>query len=474
MPRDRADVRLDVSAGAPVESPVAVAGSDGGGRAVAIVGDLSGRDARPPDPDDIPLAERRPIPIDRDVLNDVLAALAPRAVVDIGVAGAAPFELTFRSLDDFHPDQLLDRVPLLAALDGRAPAPEQPRDAPAAEAPPAGGLLDRILDATPDTRVAAAAAGDDLSAFIARVVARHVVHEPGAAERAAARERDEVRTRVLRMVLRAEGVRRLESVWRALDVLVRRVETGADLRLYALDVSRTELLDDLAANPRPEDSAVVHVLGRATATLPSDVRWGMFVGLYTCGLADADLALLGRLGEVGRRSGAGWLAEARPWGDRWPDLDERDEWEWTAGAAWSEARRGPAAGWVGLALPGFLLRPPYGAAGEPCERFAFEELADPADGGAYLWGPAALACAAAVLGEGPRRGPVQLDGLPVHAVGDTFQGCVEVSFTEEQAARLLDAGLVPIVSPRGSDQLLVRGLRAIGEPPGAVPGWGSR
>ena len=142
--------------------------------------------------------------------------------------------------------------------------------------------------------------------------------------------------------------------------------------------------------------------------------------------------------------------------------------------AWRDARRSSDAAWVGLALPGFLLRPPYGAAAEPCERFAFEELADPADGGAYLWGPPALACAAAVLGEGPRRGPVQLDGLPVHAVGDAFQGCVEVSFTEEQAARLLDAGLVPIVSPRGSDRLLVHGLRGIAEPPGPLPGWGSR
>jgi type VI secretion system protein ImpC len=473
MPRDRADVRLDVSAGAPVEARVTAAGSDGGGRAVAIVGDLSGRDARPPDPDDIPLAERRPIPIDRDVLSDVLAALAPRAVVDLGVAGAAPFELTFGSLDDFHPDHLLDRVPLLAALDGRAPAPEQPRDAPATEAPPPGGLLDRILDATPDTR-AAAAAGDDLAAFIARVVARHVVHEPGAAERAAAKERDEVRTRVLRAVLRAEGVRRLESVWRALDVLVRRVETGADLRLYVLDASRGDLMADLASSPRVEESGLGRVLGRAAKEFPSGMSWGMFVGLYAFGLEDADLDLTARLGSLGRRFGAGWLAGARPWGDRWPDLDERNEWEWMSGAAWGKARRGPDAGWVGLALPGFLLRPPYGAAAEPCERFAFEELADPGDRGAYLWGHPALACAAAVLEGGSRRGPVQLDGLPVHAVGDAFQGCVEVSFTEAQAANLLDAGLVPVVSPRGSDRLLVHGLRGISEAPGTLPGWGSR
>jgi type VI secretion system protein ImpC len=127
---------------------------------------------------------------------------------------------------------------------------------------------------------------------------------------------------------------------------------------------------------------------------------------------------------------------------------------------------------VGLALPGFLLRPPYGAAGEPCERFAFEELADAGDSGAYLWGHPAIACAAAVLEDGSRRGPVQLDGLPVHAAGDVFQGCVEVAFSESQAARLLDAGLVPLVSPRGSDRLLVHGLRGVAEPPGTLPGWG--
>ena len=477
MRRERADVRLDVTPGGPEESRAPGAEAIGeAGRAIAIVGDLSGRDHRPLDPDDVPLATRGPIPLDRDTLDAALAALAPRAVVDLGVAGAEPFELRFRSLDDFHPDRLLDRVPLLAALDERAPAPPAERVPADASVPSPAGLLDRILDATPDTRAVPGGSGDDLAAFVARIVARHVVPEPGAEERAAGERRNELRTRVMRAVLRTEGVRRLEAVWRALDVLVRRVETGAALRLYAFDVSRRDLTADLEASPPIEESPLARAAARATTELPRGMRWGAFVGLYGFRPEGTDLALLRRLAAVGRRVGAGWLAGAEPWGGRWPDPAEAGEWEWAAGPGWSRARREPDAGWIGLALPGFLLRPPYGAETEPCDRFPFEELADARDSGAYLWGHPAVACAAAILGGDPRPGPMELDGLPVHVVrdasGSVLQGCVEAAFTEDQAARLLDAGLIPLVSPRGTDRLEVRALRAIGEPPGTLPGWG--
>ena len=56
-------------------------------------------------------------------------------------------------------------------------------------------------------------------------------------------------------------------------------------------------------------------------------------------------------------------------------------------------RAQPDAAWLGLALPRFLLRLPYGKKTDRCERFDFEELPDDPLHEHYLWGSPALACA---------------------------------------------------------------------------------
>src|SRR6185369_10696905 len=77
--------------------------------------------------------------------------------------------------------------------------------------------------------------------------------------------------------------------------------------------------------------------------------------------------------------------------------------------------------WVGLAMPRFLLRLPYGAKTDATERFAFEEMPDPPVHQLYLWGNPAIVCTL-LLGEAfsrsgwdMRPGEVsQVDGLPAH------------------------------------------------------------
>ena len=44
--------------------------------------------------------------------------------------------------------------------------------------------------------------------------------------------------------------------------------------------------------------------------------------------------------------------------------------------AWRALRRLPEAGWIGLILPRFLLRLPYGKETASTERFDFEEMPD--------------------------------------------------------------------------------------------------
>ena len=88
---------------------------------VGVLADLSGKPDEP-----LPkLKDRKFVEIDRDNFNNVLAAMKPRAAfrVDNKLTGddsKLAVELRFKSLDDFHPEQVAQQVdPLRKLVDAR-------------------------------------------------------------------------------------------------------------------------------------------------------------------------------------------------------------------------------------------------------------------------------------------------------------------------------------------------------------------
>jgi type VI secretion system protein ImpC len=134
--------------------------------------------------------------------------------------------------------------------------------------------------------------------------------------------------------------------------------------------------------------------------------------------------------------------------------------------AFSELRRAADARWIGLALPRFLLRLPYGRDTHPLESFDFEEMPDGMEHERYLWGHPAAACAY-LLGEtfsrhgwAMRPGEFNtIEDLPLHvyqADGESeLKPCAEVLLTDEAAALLLERGFMPLVSIKGTDQVRI-------------------
>ena len=91
-----------------------------------------------------------------------------------------------------------------------------------------------------------------------------------------------------------------------------------------------------------------------------------------------------------------------------------------ADEGWSDLRHSGEAPYLGLALPRFLLRGPYGTESRPIETFAFEEFPGPPPHEAYLWANPAFAVAvllgAAFDSDGhfdPRRLSPDLTDLPL-------------------------------------------------------------
>jgi type VI secretion system protein ImpC len=132
------------------------------------------------------------------------------------------------------------------------------------------------------------------------------------------------------------------------------------------------------------------------------------------------------------------------------------------GRHWEELRAIPEASYLGLAVPRFLLRLPYGARTSPADAFPLEEMPPGAPLHAhFLWGNPALACLALLTaGEA-----LNLEGLPVHTYQEDGEWkmtpCAEVWMTETQVLALIDLGLMPLVAFKDSDRVRLAGFRAI-------------
>lgn len=444
---------------------------------IAVIGDFSARAHRAIVEPGRALATRRPIRIDRDNLDDVIARLAPTLMIEPS-SGSEPIEVRFASVDDFHPDSLFQRLPVFRALrdaGSRAMAvASSGTDRPAAATP--AGVLDAILGDVPappgGATVAAPASpasrepDSGLSAFVARAVAPHIVRQPGESELAAQARSNEAIAAAMRALLHHRHFQALEALWRDVALLVRRLDTDTAIQLHLVDVSPAELAGDLASDA-VEKSGTYRLL---TDREPG--YWSLLAAAFPLG---DDAPLLERLGAVARETGAPLLADAHSSIAGVADLavtPDPDDWDDEQSVAWLEVRESSVAPWVALMFPRLLARLPYGRDADPCELFPFEEIvgdAHPAHAD-LLWGSAAIAGALVVGQEFMDNGwqlkmEGAIDGLPLHvyrADGESFAVPITETIIGERAARrLLERGLSPVLGVRDSASVVIPLIQSI-------------
>jgi type VI secretion system protein ImpC len=410
---------------------------------ILVAADFSGRANRGLH---APLAGRRPVRVDCDNLDATMAAM------DVSLK-LPEVTLRFRELDDFHPDSIYRHAePFRQLEDSRDRPPREQAAAKPAAAPakplelkPGMSLLDQMMEADEPPAPARRAAPGTLSDFIEKAVAPHLEKSDPGRQQWSARV-DAMAGDQMRAVLHHLAFQSVEAAWRAVQFLVQRLDPDAALRIYLLDATLPELLED------PQ--------GFADCLSASREPWALIAGNYAFGQGAQDAAHLRILGRVAAALGAPFLAEGQP-----PEVE--------SGPDWTELRESGEARWIGLALPRFLLRLPYGKATAAVEAFAFEEMPQHVHQH-YLWGNPAFACACR-LGEAFRNegwnlhpGRGQIAGLPLHIYkvdGESVaKPCAEVLLTEHDAELLLDSGLIPLASMKNQDSVLVLRIQSIAHP----------
>lgn len=468
-----ASVSLDVNAGT---EPVPAQPRSETPFRILLLGDFSGRRDR----DSISSRSAEPISIDRDNFDDVLAGMG----VELHLGGreaAAGIRLTIRSLDDFHPDRIFDRSEAFGTLREMRRKLSSPSNSPEAVSavkkwaglpappPPApvrpdpavpftGSLLDAVVDAMEPRPSQVVSSRDELKSFVEQVVAPHVLpqEDPQLPELIA--RVDAVASELMRAILHDPHFQALEAAWRAVHFLVRGLETNELLKVYLLDISRTELA---------EQSAKYRALAHQLTPTPGAEPWAVVAGNFAFGQTEGDIKTLDRLADLMRAAGAPFLAEADPAVDSSP--------------GWNSLRRSPAASWLGLALPRFLLRLPYGPKTEPIEGFRFEEMPGTPVHQEYLWGNPAFACAYllghafSINGWDIRPGAYQeVEGLPLHVYEDggeqKLQSCAEIEMSASDAEWVLDQGCMPLVWAKGQSAVCLLRFQSIADPPAPLSG----
>jgi type VI secretion system protein ImpC len=502
------NIEVNLTAGS---APSPAIPAPGGSFRIAILGDFSGRASRGLRETGPALAARKPVRVDRDNFDEVLAKLAGHVNLPVAGAHGSGIGIFFKELDDFRPERIVHQVGVFESLretrrklsnpatfaataaemgswpkpkTGPSPPPAETRTSPSAVGvePPAN-LLEQILGETASrpSESVPMQTGVDWNAFLHNVVSPYLIPRADPRQAELLAQVDEATAALLRSVMHHPSFQGLEAAWRALYFLVRRLDSDGPLKLFLLDISRAEVAADLQGVEDLRSTGLYRLLVEQTVGTPGAEPWGLVTGNYTFGPTPADVELLGRLARIARQAGAPFLAGADPAIVGCKALDQTpdpDDWHRDAEPdnrqAWSELRRLPEATFLGLALPRFLLRLPYGKETDPAEGLEFEEMPQGAGHGAYLWGNPAFACTTLLgqafnqYGWNLRPGMVnEIDSLPLHIYtqdGETaYKPCAEVVLSHRAADVLLDNGLMPLLSIQGRDSVRLAGFRSVAE-----------
>ena len=464
---------------------------------ILILGNLRGQNTEA----QAPLLERPIVKIDIDNVDDQLARHAPSVVLGAEAGGE---RLQFRTFEDFHPDKLVETLTVFRRLLDLRRRLEHPgtfagalaelRADPIAgqsvtrEEPPSpirtddeSSTFERLLGRPPVTQPAnpQSAGLGPIDALIRRIVAPHIVQAADPQLPQLLFAVDIALSDAMRRVLHDPGFQEVEATWRGIRWLVTSLELGEELELHLLHVPREELSKGVGP-----DSDLYRRLVEREARTTSGLELSALVGNYRFNATKPDLDLLESLGSLARAAGAPFVAEGgasllgastlarqpdpRDWTPLDPEIDAR----------WASLRRGPVAPYVGLLLPRFLLRLPYGSRSDRIEAFRFEEQPDKPEHDAFLWGNPALACAVVIARvlevDSVDSDAGTITGLPAYVStrdGEPhLQPCAEVGLTERAIEAMLARGIMPLVNLKDRDAARLVRLQSIADPPAALAG----
>jgi type VI secretion system protein ImpC len=301
-------------------------------------------------------------------------------------------------------------------------------------------------------------------------------------------EIDQKLTEQINLILHNERFQAVESAWRGLNYLISNTETDEQLKIRVMNISKKDLGKTLKKYKGAawDQSPMFKKLYEQEYGQLGGEPYGCLVGDYAFDHTPGDVELLGQIAQIAAASHAPFIAGASP------TLMAMDSWQELANprdlakifsapdyAAWRSLREADDAKYIGLAMPRFLARLPYGAKTSPVEEFDFEEETGVGDHSRYTWANAAYAMAVNVNRSfkmygwcssirGVESGGA-VEGLPVHTFpsddGGVDMKCpTEIAISDRREKELADCGFMPLIHRKNTDIAAFIGAQSLQKP----------
>jgi type VI secretion system protein ImpC len=295
-------------------------------------------------------------------------------------------------------------------------------------------------------------------------------------------------TEQVNQILHHPDFQKLEGAWRGLHYLITNTETDEMLKIRVLNISKKDLHSTLKKfkGTAWDQSPVFKKIYEQEYGQFGGEPYGCMVGDYFFDHSPPDVELLNMMAQVSAAAHSPFISGAAP------SLMNMDSWQELANprdltkifqtpeyAPWRSLREAEDSRYIGLAMPRYLARLPYGTKTDPVDAFDFEEDVEGAHHEKYTWSNAAYAMAVNInrsfklFGWCSRIRGIEsggaVEGLPCHTFptddGGVDMKCpTEIAISDRREAELAKNGFMPLVHKKNSDFAAFIGAQSLQKP----------
>jgi type VI secretion system protein ImpC len=295
-------------------------------------------------------------------------------------------------------------------------------------------------------------------------------------------------TEQINKIIHQPDFQQLESAWRGLHHLVTNTETDEMLKIRVMNISKKELARTLKKfkGTAWDQSPIFKKVYEEEYGQFGGEPYGCLVGDYHFDHSPPDVELLSGIAQIAAAAHAPFISAADPGVmqmESWQELanprDLTKIFQTPEYAAWRSLRESEDSRYVGLTMPRFLARMPYGAKTNPVDEFAFEEETEGSDHTKYTWANSAYAMAVNInksfklYGWCSRIRGIEsgglVEGLPNHTFptddGGIEAKCpTEIAISDRREAELAKNGFMPLIHRKNTDYAAFIGAQSLQKP----------
>ncbi len=289
-------------------------------------------------------------------------------------------------------------------------------------------------------------------------------------------------------ILHNQDFRALEGTWRGLHHLITNTETDATLKIRVMNISKKDVARTLKKYKGTawDQSPLFKKLYEDEYGTPGGEPYGCLIGDYQFNHTPPDVEILQGMAQIAASAHSPFIAGVDPTVmgmETWQQLgDPRDLTKIFLSAEyapWRSLRDSEDSRYLGLCMPRYLARLPYGAKTNPVDEFDFEEDTEGADHNKYCWSNAAFAMAVNINRafklygwcsriRGTESGGM-VEGLPCHTFptddGGVDMKCpTEIAITDRREKELADNGFIPLSHYKNTDYAVFFGAQSLNKP----------